>query len=99
MKEIDIEKIASLAKIDIKGEEKKQMEIHFRKMLEYFQKLQELDLEGVEPLINPHEGTQRMRKDEPGKGLNREDVFKSAPDVRDNYFRVVSPLKDVRKEQ
>ncbi len=94
-----IDKVASLAKIDVRDDEREQLKTHFEKMLKYFQKLQELDLHGVKNLVNPHEGIQRMRDDIPRKGLERSEVFQSAPDTKEGYFRVLSPLKDVRKEQ
>ncbi len=81
---IDIDRIAELAKIRPDDKEKEELVEHFRRMLKYFEKLRTLQLDAVEPLRNPHEGLQRMRSDTPRKGVNREDVLESAPDVRDH---------------
>ncbi|RKZ01991.1 MAG: Asp-tRNA(Asn)/Glu-tRNA(Gln) amidotransferase GatCAB subunit C [Candidatus Hydrothermota bacterium] len=97
--EIDVKKIAELAKLSPSPQEAAALEVHFKKMLKYFQKLQELDLSDVEPLTNPHEFALRMRDDEPKSGLDRESVLRNAPDRHENFYRVPSPLKEVRKEK
>ncbi len=94
-----IQRIAELAKLSLKDDELDSMQEHFTKMIKNFQKLQELNLEGVEQLVNPHEGLQRMREDIPASGVDREEVLSAAPNRKDHFFRVPSPLKEVRKKQ
>ena len=60
--EIDVKKIAEVAKLSPSPQEAAALEVHFKKMLKYFQKLQELDLSDVEPLTNPHEFALRFRE-------------------------------------
>ncbi len=97
--DIDVKHIAELAKLKLPPEEEKKMEEHFRRMLEFVEILNELDLENVEPMIYPHEGLQILREDVPGKSLLREDALMDAPDQHHFYFRVPSPLKRVMKKK
>jgi aspartyl-tRNA(Asn)/glutamyl-tRNA(Gln) amidotransferase subunit C len=94
---MDVKYVAKLAKLNLDREVGKRMEEHFRRMLEYVKILDELDLEGVEPLYYPHMGYQRMRRDVPEEGLARDEALKDAPDSHLYFFRVPSPLKGVRK--
>lgn len=62
-------------------------------ILDYFEKLKEVDVEGVEPLVNPTDLTNVLRPDDPKPSLSQEEAMKNAPESKDGYFvvpRVVS---------
>ncbi len=96
---MDVEKVANLAKLMFRDEEeKRKTEAEFKKILDFVNKIQELNLEGIEPLTHPHEGFQRLRKDVPQKGLSRDEALRDAPEARQFFFKVPSPLKGVSKK-
>ncbi len=83
-----VEKIANLAKIEIN----KDQEFHFTEQLNniigWFNKLNEVDVSNVEPLLNVNDMILEMHQDEVSDGNKIEDVLKNAPDARYNYFAV-----------
>jgi aspartyl-tRNA(Asn)/glutamyl-tRNA(Gln) amidotransferase subunit C len=93
----DVDRIAKLAGLHLDPDEEHRMKEHFKRMLEYVRRLEELDLGDVPPLAHPHGSEGPLRKDEPGNSLDRDNVLKEAPDTFHSYFRVPSPLKDVEK--
>jgi len=94
---MDVRYVARLAKLNLDEETERAMREHFKRMLEYVKILDELNLEGVEPLSYPHVSHLRLRKDIPKKGLTRDEALKDAPDSHLYFFRVPSPLKGLRK--
>ena len=96
---MDVEKVANLAKLTFSSEEEKEKTAkEFEKILEFVGKIKELNLEGVEPLTHPHEGYQKLRKDEPKRGLSRDEALRDAPDVYQFFFKVPSPLKGISRK-
>jgi len=55
MSESLVRKIAQLSHFQLAPEEVKVLENQFEKILNYIEKLQEVDVNGVEPLYYPHE--------------------------------------------
>ena len=95
----DIDRIEKLAKLSLNPEEERRMKAHFKKMLEYVRRLEELDLDDIPPLAHSHGIDGRFREDEPGESLDRDKVLEEAPDAFHSYFRVPSPLKDVEETE
>lgn len=83
-----IRHLEDLARIALSDEERKSMQKDLEKILGYFEKLGELDLEGVPELVRPVAIENRMRPDEPRPGLGQEDALKNAPEQEDGYFKV-----------
>jgi len=94
---MDVKYIARLAKLNLDEKTEEKMKGHFKKMLEYVKILDELNLDGIDPLTYPHTSYQRMRDDVPKSGLERDEALKDAPDSHLYFFRVPSPLKGLRK--
>jgi aspartyl-tRNA(Asn)/glutamyl-tRNA(Gln) amidotransferase subunit C len=57
-------------------------------VLGYIERLQQLDLEGVEPLVNPAEESNRLDADIPREGLSQEVLAKMAPDSFGPFVKV-----------
>lgn len=96
---MDVEKVANLTKLMFESEEEqKRTAEEFKKILDFVDKIRELDLTGVEPLIHPHEGFQKLRKDDPKKGLARDETLRDAPETYQFFFKTPSPLKGVSKK-
>lgn len=88
----EVEHIASLAKLKFNDAEKEKLQGELNKVLEYIDKLNELDLTNVEPLENINETENVFREDEAKTGLTKEEALKNAPSKTDNFFKVPKVL-------
>ena len=84
----DVKHIAELARLEFSGEELESFTHQLNQILEYVEKLNELDTENVEPLSHPVEGNNAFREDELKPSINREEALKNAPDRDEEFFRV-----------
>ena len=83
-----IEYVGILAKLELSGEEKEQAKADTGRMLDYIDKLNELDTEGTEPMTHLFPVTNVFREDEITNTDIREDLLKNAPGVKDGMFKV-----------
>ena len=83
-----IEYVGILAKLELSGEEKEQAKADMGRMLDYIDKLNELDTEGTEPMTHLFPVTNVFREDEITNTDIREDLLKNAPGVKDGMFKV-----------
>ncbi len=84
----EIEHIAKLAKLEFSDEELDDFTIEMNQILEYVEKLNELDTTDVEPLVHPIEDVNVFREDKLKESIKTEEALKNAPDRTDTYFRV-----------
>jgi aspartyl-tRNA(Asn)/glutamyl-tRNA(Gln) amidotransferase subunit C len=89
----EVEHIAELAKLGLTEEEIELYRQQLSAILEYAQRLQELDTEAIPPTASVLELQNVMRADEVRPSLPREDVLANAPDVQDGQFRVRAVLE------
>jgi aspartyl-tRNA(Asn)/glutamyl-tRNA(Gln) amidotransferase subunit C len=85
-KEVDY--VAKLAKIDISDEEKDLLGAQLSKILDYIDKLKELDVEGLEPMREIHPTRNVFRKDCAKKSSARERILDNAPLRQGDYFKI-----------
>lgn len=83
-----LEYVARIAKIDLTEEEGKRLIKDLVRILEYVEKLKEVDVEGVEPMYHPFPFEQRLREDRVMRWLTQEEALLNAPDSKDGFFRV-----------
>ncbi|OUR71934.1 asparaginyl/glutamyl-tRNA amidotransferase subunit C [Marinomonas sp. 42_23_T18] len=84
----DVQKIAHLARLALTEEDASQYQSSLSSVLELVEQMQSVDTEGVEPLSNPLEMTQRLRADEVTE-INRRDAFlANAPSTEAGLFLV-----------
>lgn len=83
-----IEYVGILAKLELSGEEKEQAKKDMGNMLDYIDKLGELDTEGVEPMSHVFPVNNVFREDVVTNGDMREDILKNAPDEKNGMFAV-----------
>lgn len=88
----DVERLADTARLYIMEDEIEQMTEEINKIIEYARTLQEVDTTGVEPTTHVIELTNVMRDDTPEEGIDRDLLFKNAPDHEDGQFKVPSVL-------
>jgi len=89
----DVEHIAKLARLEFNDEEINDYTQQLNKILEYVDKLNELDTENVEPLSHPVEGSNVFREDELKPSVSRDDALANAPDRTDEFFKVPKVIK------
>jgi len=83
-----IEYVGILAKLELSEEEKEQAKKDMGSMLDYIDKLGELDTTGVEPMSHVFPVKNVFREDVVTNGDMREDILKNAPGEKDGMFVV-----------
>ena len=83
-----IEYVGILAKLKLSGEEKEQAREDMQKMLNYIDKLEELDTTGVEPMSHVFPIHNVFREDVVTNGDDRENLLSNAPEQRDGQYQV-----------
>jgi aspartyl-tRNA(Asn)/glutamyl-tRNA(Gln) amidotransferase subunit C len=78
--------IAHLARLEVPENDREALRNDLQKMVSFFEKLNELDTTGVEPLVFPSAVTQVLRPDEALPGTPAEKVFLNAPQASQGYF-------------
>ena len=90
-KTIDIEmvrRIGKLARIELTDAEADRLTAELGSTLEYFDKLQQLDTEGVEPMAHAVTLNNVLAADVPQPGLGAEQALANAPQRDGDFFRV-----------
>ncbi len=83
-----IEYVGILAKLELNDEEKEAAKKDMSEMLDYVNKLNELDVSGVEPMSHSFPITNVMREDEVTNGDDSENMLKNAPEKTENGYVV-----------
>ncbi len=84
----EVEHIALLARIEITEDEKKTFAEQLSAILQYADKLNELDTTDTIPLDHILPIHNVFREDEVITSPNREELFANAPEFQDGYFKV-----------
>ena len=88
MKKIDVEYVAKLARLKLTGDEKQTLSGQLVKILEYMNKLNELDTRNVEPTAHALEIKNVFRTDETRQSNSPQDILSNAPVREGPYFKV-----------
>lgn len=83
-----IEYVGILAKLELSDEEKEQAKKDMGSMLDYIDKLGELDTTGVEPMSHVFPVHNVFREDAVTNTDDRENILKNAPEEKDGMFVV-----------
>jgi aspartyl-tRNA(Asn)/glutamyl-tRNA(Gln) amidotransferase subunit C len=86
--EKEVEHIARLARLELTGEQKELYREQLSAILEYIEKLRELDTKDVPPTAGGGLTQMIPRGDESRPGLPKEALFKNAPSVEDDQFKI-----------
>ena len=89
-----VKHIAALSRIDLPEREIPRLTRQFERILDHFNKLQELDTENTPLLAHTAEIENVLREDTPTPSLRRQQVLKNAPSVDGEFFRVPKILGD-----
>ena len=83
-----IEYVGILSKLELSEEEKEQAKKDMGSMLDYIDKLNELDTTGIEPMSHVFPLHNVFREDVVTNGDESEKTLKNAPGEKDNMFMV-----------
>ncbi len=84
----ELKHIALLSRLELTEDEADLYTQHIGEILDYVDKLSELDVTGVEPTSHAVPMQNVMRDDVIEPGLDIEEVLKNAPEKEERYFRV-----------
>jgi aspartyl-tRNA(Asn)/glutamyl-tRNA(Gln) amidotransferase subunit C len=87
-----IDHIAHLARLEFQGEDKISIKKDMERMIEFVDKLSEVDTTNVEPLIFMSEEINCLREDEPKVTVTHEEALRNAPKKDSDYFRIPKVL-------
>lgn len=88
----DVQYYANFARIDMPDTEAEKYAARQDTLLEFSDRLKEVDTENVEGMTHPLAITNVLREDTPADLLNREDMLKSVEDHEDGYIKVPNIL-------
>jgi aspartyl-tRNA(Asn)/glutamyl-tRNA(Gln) amidotransferase subunit C len=83
--------VAKLARLRLSDEEIERMSSELSTILDHIEKIEELDLEGVEPTSHVVTIDNVLRPDEPRPSWPRERILEPSPDAGEGGFRVPTP--------
>ena len=83
--------VALLARLQVPEDEVAETAAQLSTILDHIARIEELDLDGVDPTAHVVEIDDALRPDEPSEPLPRETVLEPAPAVQDDGFLVPSP--------
>ena len=89
-----IKRVASLARLTFTDDEVQGFTGNMEQILTYVEKLDELDVEGVEPTAHVHDIVNAFREDAVRPGLPNEKALANAPSDEDGCFKVAKIIEE-----
>ena len=86
--------IAHLARLGIEDGEVDRFAGQLSEILDYFERLRQVDTEGIPPTAQVIYLQNVMRADEPSPPSSREDVMANAPQQEDGLFKIRAVLEE-----
>jgi len=91
---VDIDYVANLARLDLSAEEKARFASQLGDILAYFEKLNAVDVAGVEPMAHAFPVFNVLDDDVAQAGFTAAEALRNAPAQRDNQFLVPKVVDD-----
>jgi len=88
-----IDNLAGLARLHFSEGEKQEIKSDLQRMIEFVDKLNELNTDGVEPVLHMSDSTNVFREDEVQGSVSREEGLKNAPETDGVFFKVPKVIK------
>lgn len=83
-----VKRVAHLARIAVTDEEAERMTGELNAILGFVEQLNEVDVDGVEPMTSVIPMEMRKRQDRVNDGSKADDIVANAPMTEDNFFLV-----------
>ncbi len=90
----EVEHVAKLARLELTEDEKTQFLEQLNKIIGYFNQLNEVNTEGIEPMAHSVPIVNVMREDIAVDANLREEILNNAPQEENGYFRVPKITED-----
>lgn len=88
-----VERIAELSKLKFDSSEQEAILEDMNRMLDFVEKLKEVDTEGVEPLVYMLDEQPTVRLDKVEQLNTQAEALKNAPDADSDYMKVPKVMK------
>jgi aspartyl-tRNA(Asn)/glutamyl-tRNA(Gln) amidotransferase subunit C len=88
-----VEKLATLARLSFNDQEKVEIKADLQQMISFIEKLQEVNTDGIEPMLHMSSNTNILRDDIVRGSVTREEGLKNAPDSDGTFFKVPKVIK------
>jgi aspartyl-tRNA(Asn)/glutamyl-tRNA(Gln) amidotransferase subunit C len=89
-----VDHVARLARLDLSDDERERMLAELSDILEHAERIQALDLDGVEPTSHAVPIVNAMRQDVKTPSLPQEVALRNAPESEDGRFKVPRIIED-----
>ena len=83
-----VDELAHLARLSYENEAKQEIVTELNKIIAFVEKLEEINTDGIEPLIYMVDETNITREDEMKQDISQDDGLKNGPKKDSDYFRV-----------
>ena len=83
-----IDELAHLARLEFNDTEKVKIKADLERIVGFFDKLSEVNTDGVEPLIYMSDRQNNLRSDEVKEEITKLEALKNAPSKDSDYFKV-----------
>lgn len=84
----EVQRVAQLARLEFSEDEEARMADELSQILDYVDKLDELDTSGVPPMSHVLDVTNVFRADEVEARIDRDQALEPAPETDGEYFQV-----------
>ena len=88
-----VDRLAELSKLELDESSKETMKQDLQKIFDMMDKLNELNVDGVQPLIYMSDEVNVLRLDEVKGQVSREDALLNAPQHDSDFFKVPKVIK------
>ncbi len=88
-----VDKLANLARLQFNTTEKEGIKNDLQRMIQFVEKLNEVDTTGVEPLLHMSEQVNVLREDEVKGSITRAEGLQNAPVHDGEFFKVPKVIK------
>jgi aspartyl-tRNA(Asn)/glutamyl-tRNA(Gln) amidotransferase subunit C len=88
-----VDRLAELSKLEFDEQSKEGIKRDLQKILNMVAKLEEVNVDGVEPLIYMTDEKNVLRKDEINDMVSKEEALQNAPQRDSDYFKVPKVIK------
>jgi aspartyl-tRNA(Asn)/glutamyl-tRNA(Gln) amidotransferase subunit C len=88
-----VDKLANLARLQFDDAEKSAIKNDLQRMIQFVEKLNELDTTGVAPLLHMSDNINSLREDVVKGSISREDGLQNAPLKDEQFFKVPKVIK------
>ena len=84
----DVKRVAKLARIKVEDDALPALAAEFNNILGFIEQLNEVDVDGVEPMTSVTPQRLKCRVDVVSDGSQQQAVLKNSPDAREGFFTV-----------